>query len=150
MSKKSLVVMIAGVLAVAACQQKAPPADSVPSAAATPGESSNAPDQASSTPDTGGTLAVEPGFVTTCKDGDRTVSLVKWQVSKPGVTTVKIEVNGPNDSARKTFAMGGATGEARTGNWVGAGVQFHLVDAASGTQLASHTVDLKPCDVPGA
>lgn len=144
-----LTLTITAVLGLAACQQKTPPADSVPAPASTEAESA-AKATAASPVDTGATLIVEPGFVTTCKDGDRTTSSVRWQVTKPGVSTVRIEVNGPDDAARKTFAMGGATGEAQTGNWVGAGVRFHLVDTASGAELASYTVGLKPCEASGA
>ena len=124
------------------CQQQSPPSDGVPV-----GGSPAAAVAAARPVDA--TLTVDPGHVTTCKEGDRTVAIVKWQVTKPGVETVRVEVDSDKDPSRKTFTMGGATGEATTGDWVGAGVRFHLIDGASNEELATHVVDLKPCPTPG-
>lgn len=140
---KKIALIAALCIGTVGCQQQTPPADSVPV------ESLPAAAAAAAAAPVDATLSVEPGHVTSCKNGDRTVAVVKWQVTKPGVETVRVEVDSATDPARKTFTMGGATGEATTGDWVGAGVRFHLIDSASKEELATHVVEMKPCPTPG-
>ena len=90
-------------------------------------------------------FTVEPADVHMCDGQDRVVSTVRWQVKDPAVTTVRIEVDGDANAERKVFAAGGASGEAKTGDWVVAGVRFHLMDAASGKELGLHQVKGLPC-----
>lgn len=147
------VLVVASAIGLAACSQNTPPADnlpvqSAPAVAASSPAPNTAADAEVATADADVVLTVEPGFVTTCEGGDRTTSVVKWQVNKPNVASVKVEVSSAAEPQRQTFAMGGAVGEAMTGNWVGDGVQFHLSDAATGDPLANYTVTLKPCALP--
>lgn len=141
MRKTMLVAMLCVV--AAGCQQQPPPTDGVPS------EGLPADVVAAAQAPSDAVLTVEPGNVTTCKDGDRVTSVVKWQVSRPGVETVRIEVDSEAEPTRKTFTMGGATGEATTGDWVGAGVTFRLIEGESNKELAKHVVGVKPCPTPG-
>ena len=90
-------------------------------------------------------FTVEPGQVFACDGRDRVISTVKWQVKDPSVATVKVEVDSAQESKRQTFAAGGNAGEARTGDWVVAGVRFHLIDGATDKELASYEVTSLPC-----
>ena len=147
MKVNALIVLMVGLSA--GCSKNQPPADSLPNPA---------PPAASAAPATGAPadqappanaladFSVEPGVVHACDGQDRVVSTVKWQVKDPSVATVRVEVDSTDDATRKTFTAGGATGEAQTGDWVGAGVRFHLVDAASGKELATHEVTSLPCE----
>ena len=139
--------LLASILLISAlcagCTPREPAGDSLPIQADTPADQ-----QASDAGAAGNALAdfsVEPADVHMCDGQDRIVSKVRWQVKDPGVTTVRIEVDGDANSERKVFAAGGAAGEAETGDWVVAGVRFHLVDAASGKELALHQVKGLPC-----
>lgn len=133
------------------CAKTPPPADSLPVPATTtaaPGDHAGATATKPAVTATTNPLvqfSVDPGQVYACDGRDRTVSTVKWQVNDPAVATVRIEVDTAKEPARKTFTNGGNVGEARTGNWVGAGVRFHLVDAATGKELATHEVTSLPC-----
>lgn len=143
MTTKSLTLFAALVLAgLVACSRNTPPVDSlpVPSTTGSP-DPAGAAAPASSPVD----FLVEPGVVHMCDGQDRVVSTVKWRVDDASVSTVRIEVDSTQDPERKTFAAGGATGEAKTGDWVVAGVRFHLVDAATGKDLAKHEVSGLPC-----
>lgn len=134
---------LVSVAALSACSKSPPPADSLPvpaPAAATPADAPAA--------EPGTALAdfsVTPGHVYSCEGRDRAVSVVKWQVKDPAVATVRVEVDTALEPERKTFTNGGNTGEETTGEWVAAGVRFHLVDAASGKELAKHEVTSLPC-----
>lgn len=137
---KTPLIALAALLVLAGCQKAAPPADSLP-----------APSQAGATeaakPAANGVVfTVVPGEVHMCDGRDRVVSEVSWQVADPAVTTVKVEVDTTTDPARKTFTAGGATGSEKTGDWVVQGVRFHLMDAATGKELASHQVAGLPCN----
>lgn len=90
-------------------------------------------------------FSVVPGHVYACPGKDRTISKVSWKVKDPTVTTVDVLINSSNDESMKLFAQGGATGDAVTGNWVGAGVKFHLVDVRTKKVLATHEVMMMPC-----
>ena len=128
---------LAVLLVLGACRPIVPPADGLP-IPRTPGA---APAAAA----TGTQLIVEPAHVQSCAGRDRVVATVRWQVADPAVSTVRIEVDSTQEPQRKRFAEGGASGEARTGDWVVAGTRFHLVDAASGRELATHDVGSQPC-----
>ena len=47
---------------------------------------------------------------------------------------------------KKTLAVMSPKGEAKTGEWVIAGLVVELVNAESGAQLAKHTVAALPCN----
>jgi len=127
-------------LAVAGCERAEPPADSLPAPIQTPSA-----DAAKATAD-GVVFKVVPGEVHMCDGRDRVVSDVSWQVSDPAVSTVKVEIDTATDPNRKTFTAGGATGSEKTGDWVVRGVRFHLLDGATGKELASHEVTGLPCN----
>ncbi len=93
----------------------------------------------------GARLQVAPGHVSHCAGGDRATAEVSWEA--PGKTSVRIEVGQAGDpaTARNVFAAGGQTGSSTTGEWVVDGLAFHLVDAASGSELASYRVTTLPC-----
>lgn len=93
----------------------------------------------------GARLQVAPGHVSRCPGGDRTTAEVSWNA--PGRTSVRIEVGQAGDpaDARNVFAAGGETGSSTTGDWMVDGLVFHLVDAASGRELASYRVTTLPC-----
>lgn len=149
-SKPTSVLLAAAIVALAACSQNPPPADSLPvPGAATP----NAAAPAAATSVGTGTLlsetveyfTVDPGQVFACDGRDRVTSTVKWKINDPSVTTVMLQVNTAAEPERKTFATEGGSGEAHTENWVVAGVRFYLVDAGSGKDLASYEVTSQPC-----
>lgn len=138
------VVSLAG---LSACTQNAPPADSLPVPATVVADNTRAPVPAETAPEVNplADFTVEPGVVYACEGRDRVEATVKWQVKDPAVSTVKVDVDSINDPERKTFAAGGAIGEKRTDDWVVAGVRFHLLDGASGKELATHEVTSLPC-----
>ena len=137
--------------ALAACSNNQPPADglSVPAAPAADAPAADASATSTPAPPVVNPLAdftVDPGVVYACEGRDRVVATVKWQVKDPAVLSVKVEVDSAADPARKTFASGGAIGEALTEEWVGAGVRFHLSDLTSGKELATYEVTSLPCE----
>ena len=148
-SKRSSILLAAAIVGLAACSPNPPPADSLP----VPAASTPAAAPAASTSVGTGTLlsdtveyfTVDPGQVFACDGRDRVTSTVKWKITDPSVTTVKLQVNTAAEPERKTFATEGGSGEAHTENWVVAGVRFHLVDAGSGKDLASYEVTSQPC-----
>lgn len=132
---------------VAGCNRSAPPADSLPAttdAAAPAGPASVAAATPAVVSDV--TFSVEPANVYNCEGRDRTISMVRWNVTRPGVNQVKVLVMGPGETEKKTLALMSPVGEAETGNWVAKGVLIELVNAETGEQLASHVVDSLPCE----
>lgn len=147
---KAFPLILVGVLGLAACNREGAPTNPLPSDPSTAkagaaGESANS---ASATSNPNVSLTVEPAAVSACDESKRLVADVKWSVNEPGVSTVRLEVNSSQDPERKNFAAGGAVGEAKTGEWVNAGVVFHLVDAATGKELTSYEVKSEPCTTP--
>lgn len=144
----TLVVSISLALVLGACNRSAPPADNLPSttadatAPATP--TSVAPPAPAVVTDV--TFSVDPASVYNCEGRDRTISTVKWNVTRPGVNEIKVQVMGPGDTEKKTLAVMSPVGEAKTGNWVAKGVKFDLVDSATGEELATYTVNSLPCE----
>lgn len=142
----SLALAISMVFVVAGCNRSAPPADNLPTTtdAATPaGPASVAAAAPAVVSDV--TFSVEPANVYNCEGRDRTISMVRWNVTRPGVNQIKVLVMGPGETEKKTLALMSPVGEAATGNWVAKGVRFELVDATTGDELASHVVDALPC-----
>lgn len=92
------------------------------------------------------TFSVEPGHITSCPGKDRIVSKVTWKLKEANVRGVKILLASDDDPDKKLFAMGGAIGSVDTGNWVGLGVRFYLVDESTGQELARHEVTMLPCE----
>lgn len=92
------------------------------------------------------TLAMKPGHVFACDGRDRAVSTITWRSTDPKVQKVAIKVQAPDGTEAKLFTIGGNEGVAETGNWVTAGVRVLMVDHATGTELASHTVTSSPCN----
>ena len=92
------------------------------------------------------TLGMKPGHVFACEGRDRAVSTIIWRTTDPTVTRIAIKVQAPGDAEAKVFTIGGAEGTSETGNWVTAGVRVSMVDDATSTELASHTVTALPCN----
>lgn len=140
---------VVSMVGLVACTQNTPPADSLPIPAPGAAKNAAAPGPGTTTPAPAvnplADFTVEPGVVYACDGRDLVVATVKWQVKDPAVATVKVEMDTAADPRRKTFAAGGATGEARTDKWVVAGVRFHLLDGATGKELATHEVTSLPC-----
>lgn len=152
MNNKTRMLFIAVSLStVVACKPSTPPNDRLPASTDATGVSASAATESSTStasPAPRNALAdfsVTPGTVQMCDGRDRVVSTVTWRVKDPTVATVRIEVDSEEAPERKTFATGGNVGEAQTGEWVVAGVRFHLVDAATGKELASHVVAGEAC-----
>lgn len=144
----TLVVSLCIALTSAGCKRNAPPPDNLPSStsdAATPASPANvaapAPAVISDV-----SFSVEPGSVYNCEGRDRTISTVKWNVTRPGVNEIKVQVIGPGDPSRKTLAVMSPKGEAKTGDWVSKDVKFYLVNSATGEELATYTVNSLPCN----
>lgn len=135
--KNSLLALLV-LTALAGCQRAAPPADALPA-------SSEAVEPVVETTN-GIVFRVAPGEVHMCDGRDRVASEVSWEVNDPSVTTVKVEIDTVADPTRKTFTAGGAAGSEKTGEWVVQGVRFHLIDGATGKELASHEVTGLPCN----
>lgn len=148
-SRKALAVaLLASIAGLAACSKPAPQDDSLPGPGAPAAQAPAAPGQA--TIGDGSTeladFTVDPGQVFNCEGRDRATSKVKWSVKDPAVVTVKILVGDKDAAEKKTFAAGANIGEAMTGDWVGAGVKFFLVDGKDDKLLASYEVPLLPCN----
>lgn len=139
----SLALAISMVFIVAGCNRSAPPADNLPATTDAAGPASVAAAAPAVVSDV--TFSVEPANVYNCEGRDRTTSMVRWNVTRPGVTQVKVLVMGPDDTEKKTLALMSPVGEAATGDWVAKGVRFELIDATTGDELASHVVDSLPC-----
>ncbi len=124
--------------AVTARPEGAAPAAPAPAAVAikTEAEVSNGPN----------TLVIKPGHVFACDGRDRAVSTITWSSTDPKVQKVAIKVQAADGTEAKLFTIGGNQGVAETGNWVTAGVRVLMVDHATGTELASHTVTSSPCN----
>ena len=143
----SLVLSLSVALALAACNRSAPPADGLPSttdASAPAMPSSIAAPAPATVSDV--SFSVEPGTVYNCEGRDRTTSTVKWNVTRPGVNEIKVQVMGPGDTEKKTLAVMRPVGEAPTGPWVAKDVKFDLVNSETGEELATYTVNSLPCE----
>lgn len=89
-----------------------------------------------------GVIWAEPNPLQVCDSPWLGETVVHWRAS-PTTDTVEIQVEAPDGSVqRSVFATGGAMGEAKTPKWVGDGLQFHLVDKATGETLASTRIDV--------
>jgi ABC-type Fe3+-hydroxamate transport system substrate-binding protein len=143
-----MLVAVVSLAGLAACSRNQPPADNVAPASAP----QTAVDAAAPAADAAATapkdvvFTVDPADVYACEGRDRTVSVVKWDVKRPGVNSVKVLVSDTTDPEKKTLAAMAPVGEATTGNWVTAGVTIELVDGETGAELASHTVTALPCN----
>ena len=104
-----------------------------------------APPVARSTAMPGVTLQVSPDVIPGCDPLAKIASKIHWQVTDAAITRVTLEISEDPHLVRKLFAQGGTNGEAATGNWVTQGMQFHLLDAATGKELATHVVIHHPC-----
>ncbi len=138
-------VMLLSLAGLAACSQPAPPADNVdkdqkPAAAAAAAPVNN------TQVEQGVTFSVEPANVYACEGRDRTTSVVKWDVQRPDVNSVKVLVSDAKNPEKKTLAVMSPKGEAKTGEWVIDGLVVELVNGDSGAQLAKHTVAALPCN----
>jgi len=130
---------------LAACSKPAPPADNVDKNQKAPATAAAAPAN-NTRVEQGVTFSVEPANVYACEGRDRTTSVVKWDVQRPDVNSVKVLVSDSTNPEKKTLAVMSPKGEAKTGEWVIAGLLVELVDGESGKQLASHTVTALPCN----
>ena len=138
-------VMLLSLAGLAACSQPAPPTDNVdkdqkPAAAAAGAPVNN------TQVEQGVTFSVEPANVYACEGRDRTTSVVKWDVQRPDVNSVKVLVSDAKNPEKKTLAVMSPKGEAKTGEWVIDGLVVELVNGDSGAQLAKHTVAALPCN----
>ncbi len=142
------VFMLLSLTGLAAFSQPVPPADNTdkdqatsPVAATQEKAAANA-----SHAEEGVAFSVDPANVYSCEGRDRTTSVVKWNVQRPEVKAIKVLISDASNPEKKTLAMMAPIGEAKTGDWVVAGLQVELVDADSGKQLAIHTVTALPCN----
>lgn len=146
----SVVVSLSVALVLAGCNRSAPPADGLPSTAATTDATAPAMPASVAAPAPATvsdvSFSVEPGTVYNCEGRDRTISTVKWNVTRPGVNEIKVQVMGPGDTQKKTLAVMRPVGEAATGNWVAKDVKFDLVNSETGEELATYTVNSLPCE----
>jgi hypothetical protein len=96
---------------------------------------------------TGVELSVVPGYVGACNGWEMGTATIRWKVGSTqlDITKLQVQVSSHTEPARKAFAGGTAVGEVTAGNWVRAGVTFHLVDLVAGRDLASYTVEALPC-----
>lgn len=143
-------ILLLSLTGLAACSQPVPPADNTgkdqaSSAIATAPAANAAPVNATHVED-GVTFSVEPANVYACEGRDRTTSLIKWDVQRPEVKSIKVLISDATNPEKKTLAAMAPVGEAKTGAWVVAGLQVELVDGDSGKQLAMHTVNALPCN----
>ena len=142
----SVIILVSMVCVLASCDRKSPPADNVSSTLIAAPQSASVGGASQSTLVSADvTFTVEPGVVYSCKGRDRTTSIVKWKVTRAGVSSIKVSVMGPDSPEKKLFAQLGPTGEATTGNWVTKGVKFQLVNANTGEELASYIISELPC-----
>jgi formylmethanofuran dehydrogenase subunit E len=79
-------------------------------------------------------LAVSPNPITSCGSG---VGMTTLEWSADGSVEVRI-----GSTSGQLFAQGGAEGSKATGNWVKDGMDFFLLDRASGETLQKQNVDL--------
>ena len=63
--------------------------------------------------------------------------------SAPGYTNLQVHIGSPTGAV---FTSGNYSGQATTGNWVGNGTSFYLVDANTGTTLSSLATYIAPQD----
>ena len=131
-----------------ACSQPTPPQDNVGGAPGVAGDASPAVEKAPPGPivEQGVTFSVDPANVYACEGRDRTTSVIRWDVQRPDVISVKVLVSDATNPEKKTLAAMAPKGEAKTGDWVVAGLVVELVNADSGAQLAKHTVAALPCN----
>ena len=123
----------------------APPADNVDKNQEAPVPAAAAPAN-NTRVEQGVTFSVDPANVYACEGRDRTTSVVKWDVQRPDVNSVKVLVSDATNPEKKTLAVMSPKGEAKTGEWVIAGLLVELVDGETGKQLATHTVQALPCN----
>lgn len=146
----NVAISLALALALTACSRSAPPADNLPSTTTATGDAAPASPASVAAPApvvvSDVSFSVEPGSVYNCEGRDRTISTVKWNVTRPGVNEIKVQVMGPGDTQKKTLAVMRPVGEAATGNWVSKGVKFDLVNSETGEELATYTVNSLPCN----
>ena len=156
MNKTLLVVCsLVALLAVGACNrggdvapENMPPGNTAPASAgasavdASPVEA--APQHAKGASEHG-FLVVDPGEVASCGDNAGVVATVRWNVDKPAVNGLRVEVGSEGGLARKLFSQGSNKGEAVTEQWVGEGTAFYLVDVATGEDIDSFVVGSKAC-----
>jgi hypothetical protein len=149
-------VLLAAVLLAAACSQQPAPADTTPApvpAAPAAVAAPAAPAVPASLVGKGELLdprvaffEIDPGVVFACEGRDRVTSEARWKINDPAVTTVELQVNTPDDTARKTFATEPGTGVAHTRDWVVGGMSFYLVEQSSGKDLARYVIASRPCE----
>lgn len=131
---------------LAGCSQPAPPADNVDKNQKAPVAAAVAAPASNTRVEQGVTFSVEPANVYACEGRDRTTSVVKWDVQRSDVNSVKVLVSDATNPEKKTLAVMSPKGEAKTGEWVIAGLLVELVDGESGKPLATHTVMALPCN----
>jgi hypothetical protein len=138
-------VILTGFLVVsvlAACKQNAEPAapastdaEAIEQPAASPGPAATAAKV---------TFEVVPATVNECNGAAPIVANVKWSVEDAAVTEVKVEVDSKSQEPQ-LLSIGGRAGEAKTDAWVVSGTRFHLINNATGQELATHEMTAEPC-----
>jgi hypothetical protein len=94
------------------------------------------------------TLVLSPPRVRSCGKPVSVFAVeVRWHVESPAGMRVEVRLNDPDG---KVFAHGGATGKARTGEWVKDGMRFFLVEANGGRPLADAVFEILPCSTVAA
>ena len=141
---KTVVLMPAAVLLLAACQHSSQQTAQTPAPAASAQASAAA--TGNNTPATTSVLTVTPSSMAACNPA--AVADVHWDASQhAGVNTVQIYIG--TGSSEKLFAEGGATGDAKTGPWVHPGTVFTAKATDSGKMLGMVTVAGPTCPSAG-
>jgi hypothetical protein len=83
------------------------------------------------------TITASPNPITVAAGATAGQTTISW--SAAGSSAVEVHVGSATGTL---FTTGGSTGSAQTGNWVGNGMQFFLVDATTHQTLATTTVTL--------
>lgn len=136
MQFNQIAMLVAAVLALAACQQ-----ESAPSIAAQSTNSAAALQAvvAKSSP----AISVDPASMKGC---DSIVATVQWDAAKAGVSTSDTEIwTGPSDTDTKLFSAGGAAGTTKTGPWSQPGTHFILKNKQDGKVLGEAVIGGPAC-----
>lgn len=83
-------------------------------------------------------IAASPTPVMVTDGSGHGLTTIYWNA--PGVASINVHVGSPSGSL---FAVGGSEGFATTGQWVTDGMLFYLVNASSGSVLASYAVPVQ-------
>lgn len=128
---RATVVMMGAVLMACCSSQKS----------ATPSPTHGASSAVGINAAAGELLTVEPANPQACDSKGPVVAVVRWKSTHPQVRVMETNPGEPT----RLFSGGGYAGQATTGAWVVAATRFTLVDAATGTTLATAMLNSTRC-----